>query len=324
MVITIVTFLALIVVFGMYSIFNQDNTESNDGTIGGKPTGVKIRAYHPNGNSYVSFIVDYDGEYMQCNIVGTKFQHGLENCVGEFEGTLVPEPDNKFSRQAVKVVHENGTMLGYVPESYDGDCIRNGVDLPCRFHGMLKKGEKGYYGIVVVPRPRVGLRFLFDDVKAYAVEVQDVTEQSLMKQFRMSKTEATDMMNKMVVRGVCSKSKHGYYTANGKTDEELEYMVGSAEVFDIVGINFRGLTDQFLGLFDGLLYAERDNEHDQYAVSVFKGSKHVGYIPRDNKAIWLRAIDNGGTLKCTGYINKGYDDDEGRSYYYGEVRIINK
>lgn len=317
----IITVIVLIIVFGAYAIFKPNDDKT---TIGGNPTGIRIRAYHPNGNSYVSFLVDYDGEYFKCDIVGTKFQHGLEHCVGEFEGMLVPEPDNKFSRQAVKVVHENGTMLGYVPESYEGDCIRRGVDLPCRFHGMLKEGENGYYGIVAVPRPKVDFRLVFDKATAYAVELQDFTMQKMMKRFRMSQTEATDMLNKMVVRGVCSKTMHGYYTANGKTDDELEYMMGSAEVFDIVGTNFRGLNDQFLGLFDGLLYAERDNEHDPHAVAVFKGSKHVGYIPRDNKAIWQRAIDNGGTLKCTGYINKGYDDDEGRSYYYGEVRIINK
>lgn len=152
MVITIVTFLALIVVFGLYSILTQDNTESNDGCV--NETGIRIKTLHPHGNDYVSFRVDYDGEFIRCDIVGTKFrnQSQLAKCVGEFEGMLVHDPDNQHSSQAVKVVHNNGTHLGYIPETYEGDRIRFEKKLPCRFHGILRKSDGGYFGIVVVPR----------------------------------------------------------------------------------------------------------------------------------------------------------------------------
>lgn len=300
----------------MYAFFNQNKPNNY---IVAENTGIRIRAHHPHGNSYINFLVEYDGEYLRCDIVGTKYQNRLEYCVGEFEGMLVPEPDNKFSRQAVKIMHENGIQLGYVPESYDGDCIRRNIDLPCQCHGILMKGDRGYYGIVAVPKPKVDFRDILDNAISHAVEVQDFTVHTMMRKFRMSQTEATDMLNKMVVMNVCRKTRHGYYIANGRTEEEMASIMSNAETFDIAGINFRGLNDQFLGLFDGMLYAEKDNEHDPYAVAIFKGSKHVGYIPRGNKAVWQRAIDNGGVLHCTGYINKGRND--GRTYYYGEITI---
>lgn len=35
--------------------------------------------------------------------------------VGGFVGKLVPEPDNEFDPNAIKVVHQDGTHLGYIP-----------------------------------------------------------------------------------------------------------------------------------------------------------------------------------------------------------------
>lgn len=35
--------------------------------------------------------------------------------VGGFVGKLVPEPDNEFDPNAIKIIHEDGTHLGYIP-----------------------------------------------------------------------------------------------------------------------------------------------------------------------------------------------------------------
>ena len=43
-------------------------------------------------------------------------KHGCtEKYVGGFVGKLVPEPDNEFDPNAIKVVHQDGTILGYIP-----------------------------------------------------------------------------------------------------------------------------------------------------------------------------------------------------------------
>lgn len=43
--------------------------------------------------------------------------------VGSFIGKLVREPDNEFDQNAIKVLHEDGTHIGYI-KSADTDAVR--------------------------------------------------------------------------------------------------------------------------------------------------------------------------------------------------------
>lgn len=157
---------------------------------------------------------------------------------------------------------------------------------------------------------------LFSKAIKHVLKVQDFTAHTLMNEFGIKQKDAEDLINKFVVMNVCNKTPHGYYTATCKTNGKLTALIARTHVFELRVISYRDITDQYVGLFDGMLYAEKDNEHDPYAVAVFKGSKHVGYIPRGNKKIWQMATESGGVLHCKGYISKN-----GTSYYYGEVSI---
>lgn len=113
---------------------------------------AKINIEHPYGNDYVKLTVTVpEGKhYVRCDIAGMKYRTGLDKCVGEFEGLLVPEPENPHDSKAVKILHPNGTHVGYIPRGYDGDQFRYDIVLPHMCQGIILEGESGYYGIVVV------------------------------------------------------------------------------------------------------------------------------------------------------------------------------
>lgn len=106
---------------------------------------VKIEV--PDGYDYLSF-----------SIAGTSFRRGLSKYVGEFDGQLVAEPDNVYDPNAIKVVHEDGHHLGYIPQDDTLD-VRNFLPLPCDCHGILQKerdtdGHVYYWGEVVIVKKR--------------------------------------------------------------------------------------------------------------------------------------------------------------------------
>jgi hypothetical protein len=47
------------------------------------------------------------------------------------------------------------------------------------------------------------------------------------------------------------------------------------------------------------LAAQPDNPHDPYAVCVFQGSKHIGYLPRENNHHVSRLLRQGARLTAT-------------------------
>jgi len=56
-----------------------------------------------------------DTQCRQTKIAGINYRKGLSKYVGPFKGNLVPEPDNPYERNAIKVVHLDGHHLGYIP-----------------------------------------------------------------------------------------------------------------------------------------------------------------------------------------------------------------
>lgn len=57
------------------------------------------------------------------NVAGIN-KHGCSmKHVGTFTGQLVAEPDNEFDENAIKVLHEDGTHIGYI-KSADTDAVR--------------------------------------------------------------------------------------------------------------------------------------------------------------------------------------------------------
>ena len=147
-------FMAFLVI--LFLVFFGGSSEGNEQPITGASHAatadrpVRILVEHPYGNDYARLKVVSAQDYVRCDIAGMRYREGIENCVGEFVGDLVAEPENPHDQEAVKVIHSNGTHLGYIPRNYDGDEIRRNVTLPHECYGMVQQGENGYYGIVVV------------------------------------------------------------------------------------------------------------------------------------------------------------------------------
>ena len=116
-----------------------------------KPTGISIKQTNPYQNDYIKLEVVYSGKYVRFDIAGLKYRSGISRCLGEFDGALVAEPDNPHDPQAVKIIHPNGTHVGYVPRNVNGDSVRIPSRLPRPCHCIILEGERGYYGICVVP-----------------------------------------------------------------------------------------------------------------------------------------------------------------------------
>lgn len=68
-----------------------------------------------------------DIQYEDFNIAGINYRKGIKNYVGTFEGRLIPEPNNEYDPNAIRVEHSDGHHLGYIP-SDETDYLRNLVD----------------------------------------------------------------------------------------------------------------------------------------------------------------------------------------------------
>ena len=85
--------------------------------------------YHPN--SVIDFVV-----------AGTSYRDGLGDYVGEFMGRLVPEPDNEYDSQAIRVEHLDGHHIGYVPKVKTQEIRDFKGELPCDCYCLIQKGDR--------------------------------------------------------------------------------------------------------------------------------------------------------------------------------------
>lgn len=95
------------------------------------------------------------------------------------------------------------------------------------------------------------------------------------------------------------------------------------EPIPIKGINFCDIDDSMVGDFEGYIRIQKSNRHDPYAIGVYKGRRRIGYLPRGNKELYQRLLEEGGKADAEGYIVKRVDEESGRKFYYGEVEFIN-
>ena len=61
-------------------------------------------------------------------IAGINYRSGIKNVVGPAKARLVPDPKNEFDPDAIKVIHESGTHVGFIPADHTDD-IRDLI--PC-------------------------------------------------------------------------------------------------------------------------------------------------------------------------------------------------
>jgi len=58
----------------------------------------------------------YPDKLLILSISGINYAGNLENYVGNFDGVLIPEPENEFDPNAIKVLCADRKVLGYIPK----------------------------------------------------------------------------------------------------------------------------------------------------------------------------------------------------------------
>lgn len=94
--------------------------------------------------------------YFRFKIAGINYREDIGDYEGKFIGTVIPEPTNQYDPNAIKIVHQDGKHLGYVPAEDTAqlrEWIRN--EFPYKCYGEIFKDEdrKYYWGEVLIEEP---------------------------------------------------------------------------------------------------------------------------------------------------------------------------
>ena len=95
-------------------------------------------------------------------IAGINYRQGINRYTGRVMCALVPEPDNEFDPDAIKIVAEDRHHLGYIPTDQT-DFVRSlaGGSFPYRCEAHIYEaededdGHKFFYGFVYIKRAAV-------------------------------------------------------------------------------------------------------------------------------------------------------------------------
>ena len=91
--------------------------------------------------------------------------------------------------------------------------------------------------------------------------------------------------------------------------------------FNLAGVNYRKNIRDYVGVFDGYLQPEPDNEYDPDAIAVYHADgHHLGYIPQ-NCTDDIRDLELPFPISVFGEIEEGYDYDQNRNYFKGIVYL---
>ena len=92
-------------------------------------------------------------------IAGINHRQGISRYVGRVECALVPEPDNEFDPDAIKIVAEDLHHLGYIPSGQtDFVCSMTANEFPYRCTAFIEEredemdGHKFFIGFVYIRR----------------------------------------------------------------------------------------------------------------------------------------------------------------------------
>lgn len=91
--------------------------------------------------------------------------------------------------------------------------------------------------------------------------------------------------------------------------------------FNLAGVNYRKNIRDYVGVFEGYLQPEPDNEYDPDAIAVYHANgHHLGYIPQ-NCTDDIRDLELPFPIAVFGEIEEGYDYDQNRNYFKGIVYL---
>ena len=91
--------------------------------------------------------------------------------------------------------------------------------------------------------------------------------------------------------------------------------------FNLAGVNYCKNIRDYVGVFDGYLQPEPENEYDQDAIAVYHADgHHLGYI-QQNCTGDIRDLELPFPIAVFGEIEEGYDYDQNRNYFKGIVYL---
>ena len=91
----------------------------------------------------------------------------------------------------------------------------------------------------------------------------------------------------------------------------------------IRGINFRNLTEENIGSFDGYIMPDKENKHDKYAIGVYgSGDTHFGFLEKGQRALYNKVEERNGFINAKLEINTFIDRDTGKTRFHGIVTIL--
>ena len=83
-------------------------------------------------------------DYIEFNIAGITHGEHIDEHLGEFVATLVPEPTNPYDANAIKIMTDNGHRVGYVPSDMTAT-IREFTTLPCFCYCYIGNNNGTYF-----------------------------------------------------------------------------------------------------------------------------------------------------------------------------------
>lgn len=101
---------------------------------------IKDKGYH-----VTVWPKDYDQfDIVEFNIAGMSHRDNIDDYIGEFVGTLEPEPTNNYDRNAIKILAPDGHHVGYVPKYMTAE-IRKAATLPCSCYCYIGNNNDTYF-----------------------------------------------------------------------------------------------------------------------------------------------------------------------------------
>lgn len=84
------------------------------------------------------------GDYIEFHIAGITHGEHIDEHLGEFVATIVPDPTNPYDANAIKIMTENGHRVGYVPRDTTAT-IRDFTTLPCQCYCFIGNNDGIYF-----------------------------------------------------------------------------------------------------------------------------------------------------------------------------------
>ena len=78
---------------------------------------------------------------LEISIAGINYRENMDKYIGTWEVTLVPDPENEYDPNAIKIVNADGVLFGFVPKDMT-DTVRKRTSLPAVGTAVIAKGEE--------------------------------------------------------------------------------------------------------------------------------------------------------------------------------------